>query len=459
MEQTNKSNWPVLRYYDQEHSLKIALPIGGIGTGTVSLGGRGDLRDWEIVNRPAKGFAPTHAFFALRTATEGGQPIAKALEGRIPTELYEGWSGSPVFNAGMPRFQQHSFETTYPFGRVILKDSEMPVDVHVEAFNPLVPGDADASGIPLAVLRFKLVNNTTQEISASVCGVLQNFIGQDGSLGKSVRNRNRFRADSGLQGMVLSSDGVNPKSEQWGTLALTTTAKGPVSFRTSWADLSWGNTLLDFWDDFVADGRLDDRVAPKNNSPIASLAVPVEVPPEGENNISFLLTWHFPNRLSWRAPDRNPQTWSEDLELIGNYYATKYMDAWDVAEKALPRLEQLELLTTKFVTSLYASDLPDKVKEAALFNISTLRTQTCFRTPDGYLFGWEGCQDLFGSCFGSCTHVWNYEQATAYLFGDLAKGMREVEFLHATDSRGLMSFRVNLPLVHGKEFGVAAADG
>jgi uncharacterized protein (DUF608 family) len=45
--------WPILKFYDTEHLAKIALPIGGIGTGTVSLGGRGDLRDWELMNRPA----------------------------------------------------------------------------------------------------------------------------------------------------------------------------------------------------------------------------------------------------------------------------------------------------------------------------------------------------------------------------------------------------------------------
>ena len=43
--------------YDQEHLYQIALPLGGIGTGTVSLGGRGELRDWEIANVPAKKYS------------------------------------------------------------------------------------------------------------------------------------------------------------------------------------------------------------------------------------------------------------------------------------------------------------------------------------------------------------------------------------------------------------------
>ena len=30
----------------------ISFPLGGIGTGTIGLGGRGELRDWEIYNNP-----------------------------------------------------------------------------------------------------------------------------------------------------------------------------------------------------------------------------------------------------------------------------------------------------------------------------------------------------------------------------------------------------------------------
>jgi hypothetical protein len=73
--------------------------------------------------------------------------------------------------------------------------------------------------------------------------------------------------------------------------------------------------------------------------------------------------------------------------------------------------------------------------------------------------GWEGTMDRTGSCMGSCTHVWNYEQATAFLFGGLAQTMRDVEFNYATDEQGCMAFRAALPLSKATESKFAAADG
>src|SRR5690242_4462810 len=43
----------------------LAMPIGGVGTGCISLGGRGQLRDWEIFNRPDKGRSPEYAFASI----------------------------------------------------------------------------------------------------------------------------------------------------------------------------------------------------------------------------------------------------------------------------------------------------------------------------------------------------------------------------------------------------------
>jgi hypothetical protein len=39
---------------------EVAFPLGGIGTGTISIGARGNLRDFEIWNEPCKGRAAVH---------------------------------------------------------------------------------------------------------------------------------------------------------------------------------------------------------------------------------------------------------------------------------------------------------------------------------------------------------------------------------------------------------------
>ena len=67
--------------------------------------------------------------------------------------------------------------------------------------------------------------------------------------------------------------------------------------------------------------------------------------------------------------------------------------------------------------------------------------------------------DRYGSCQGSCTHVWNYEVATPFLFGDLAQTMRDVELNYATKENGLMNFRAALPLSEAAKGNAAAADG
>ena len=41
--------------YSGSATSMISFPLGGIGTGSVGLGGNGRLVDWEICNRPNKG--------------------------------------------------------------------------------------------------------------------------------------------------------------------------------------------------------------------------------------------------------------------------------------------------------------------------------------------------------------------------------------------------------------------
>ena len=467
--------WPVLKSYDSEHLARIAMPLGGIGTGDVSLGGRGDLRDWEIMNKPGKGFKPTFGrnespFFAIRTKSEGTIET-RVLEGSLEDFEIEGDMGCKESNHGLPRFRECSFDAAYPFGQVHLSDKSMPVEVTLEAFNPLIPSDVDRSSLPVAIMRYRVRNLTNATVETSICGTMHNFIGCDGSkeeptfCGQSRTvggkdNRNKVKCSEAIQGIAMDSLGVDPEDPAWGTMALTTTASSGVSMRTAWAPVSWGNSLLDFWEDFTEDGQIEPRKDNENDPmPVASLCVNMSIPANSVGTVTFILAWHFPNRQSWKIENCNDQDYCDCTEYVGNYYTEKYKEAWAAAEYTALNLDSLEADSLEFANAFCKSDLPESIKVAALFNLAILRTQTCFRTPDGRFYAFEGTCDCEGCCMGSCTHVWNYENALAFLFGELSQTMREIEFIHATDDTGCMSFRVHLPLSKATEYGKAAADG
>lgn len=456
-------SWPVLKKYDQAHLEKIALPLGGIGTGTVSLGGRGELRDWEIMNVPAKNYSTVTTgnnapFFAIYVKKGVEKPTTTLLAGPLYPQEYQHYEGRPVNHHGLPRFANASFDAAYPFGQVHLADPALPVKVTLKGFNPLIPCDAEASGLPIAILSYEVTNMSDQPLEVAVCGSMRNFVGKDGSqfstdwkgdyIPTGARhNINKYKEGNGIKGIYLYSDEVAKEDPAWGTIALTTQSATGVSYRTSSRSDNWSNAMLNFWDDFSADGLLTERPKLEDQDPMASLAVRKTIAPNSKQTYTFFITWNFPNRKSWSST------------VVGNYYSTKYPDAWTTAEQVIPQLPQLEKGTLAFVNALLNATYPKEVKEAALFNLATLRSQTVFRLPSGHLMGWEGVMDRFGSCQGSCTHVWNYEMATPFLFGDLARSMRDVEFNYATKENGLMNFRANLPLSEANKGNSAAADG
>ena len=206
------------------------------------------------------------AFFAINVKLDSRPPVTRALEGDLSPTDFEGPLGSDAPHHGLPRFEHASFHAAYPLAQVRLRDPDVPLAVRLEAFNPLIPGRADESGIPAAVLRWVLTNDSDVHQRASVCFSLVNFIGTDGLHGlhgNPRQNVNLRREGAGITGVEMRSVGVPISSEQWGTIALTVldAPDQTVTARTAWHDVTWGDALLDFWDDFSTDGELEDRPA------------------------------------------------------------------------------------------------------------------------------------------------------------------------------------------------------
>src|SRR5262249_46615559 len=137
------------RTFDATHTA-LTFPLGGIGTGNISLGARGELIDWEIFNSSAKGNNLPNAFFAIRMQSGDQKPILRVLEGPLqpPHNLSHGYH--PWQHGGLPRFANSTLRGEYPLATVTLDDPNLPVRVELKAFTPLIPLNPDDSGIPCA---------------------------------------------------------------------------------------------------------------------------------------------------------------------------------------------------------------------------------------------------------------------------------------------------------------------
>lgn len=455
-----------LRTYD--HTCReAAFLLGGIGTGNVSVGARGELRDWEIWNTPDKGRRFPYTFFALHVDA-GGQTFNRVLEARLqpPWAQSHGLASADV--AGLPRFAGSRLKAEYPLCSVDLYDGALPVAVRMEAYTPFVPLDADASSWPCAVIRYYVRNTGDAPAFVSVAGSLANMTTAVGSgpfeqvryHGESVNER---RDAPGLHGVLMTSRGMDPLHPMHRSMAIATTGSD-CTVRPLWYQGIWYDSVQDFWDEFSRTGLLDETRAaqPPEGAPrwterkIASVAPHRRLNAGEEAAFEFYITWHMPNRvLGWDQaydPDTLPAT-------IRNYYALPFEDAWDVAASLRVHLPELERLTLAFHQALFQSTLPDDVLDAAAANITVLRSATCFRVEDGQFYGWEGCHPGAGCCDGSCTHVWNYEATLPFLFPELAQSMRRNEFAFEMEADGKMNFRSRRQLRGPKWDMPAAVDG
>lgn len=439
-------HWP--RRFSGRKLSQIAFPLGGVAAGSISLGGRGQLRDWEIFNRPDKGNQPPYAFASVWAQAQGQPAVARVAESRL-LPPYDGSSGLGSNNApGLPRLSGATFIGQFPVARIEFQDRALPVKLSLEAFTPFIPLDADASGLPAAVLRYRAVNPSTAPVSCAVAFAIDNPVSTgDGRV-------NDFRSGAGLRGVWMSNSKLAGDDPLKGTFALGVLGDGEQASWRGWPRGRWWNSPLLFWDEFSAKGLLGAEPDPRNA--VGTVSMRKQIPGGGSAEFVFVLAWHFPNRTprrcGWTAPKGDEDT------VIGNWYCTQHKDAWDAAETLARKLPQLETKTKAFVQSIEKSSMPGALKDAAMSNLSTLVTQVCFRTTDGEFHGFEGANDKSGCCYGSCTHVWNYESTTAHVFPALSRSLRNASFGYPMDERGAMHFREMLPAGKGRS-SIVAADG
>jgi non-lysosomal glucosylceramidase len=449
--------------YEKSKLGQISFPLGGIGSGCVGLSGTGRLIDWEIFNRPNKGGLNGFSHFAVKAEAGGRVLDARILNGDLPPPYIGSFSraGNNGYGfgpdretlAGLPHFVNTSFEGRYPFANVGFQDKAFPGKISLQAFNPFIPLNDKDSSIPAAFFEFTVTNTTRQTVTYTIAG----------TLGSLVRGKTSHEA---MKAGVVNS--VHIKAAEWketepqyGDLTIATDAE-TISHQEYWFRGSWFDSLEIYWRDLTKPGAFENRhYSEPGRGGNGLLAAHIRLKPGQTRKVRFVISWNFPVCENYWEGEKA----KELIEKSGlsptwrNYYAKLWKDSMASAQYSLLNWDRLRAQTDLFHGALFSSSVPDAVLDAVSANISTLKSPTVLRLEDGTLYGFEGCCHDSGCCPGSCTHVWNYAQAHAFLFPSLARSMRDVDYKYNQQADGGMPFRIRLPLGLKHGGGFSCADG
>jgi len=146
----------------------IGMPVGGMCSGQLYLGGDGRLWHWDVFNRHVRTYdshyatpvPATHTVaqgFALTVANANGERVTCRLDRETCPDV--------------------SFRGEYPIGEVdygVIPG--LPLAVKMEAFSPFIPLNVDDSSLPATMLRLTVSNPSDQTVDATLFGWLENMV-------------------------------------------------------------------------------------------------------------------------------------------------------------------------------------------------------------------------------------------------------------------------------------------
>jgi uncharacterized protein (DUF608 family) len=457
-EQTVAAGVPYKRKYNSAYTgqnlNRVAFPIGGIGAGMFCLEGTGAISHMSVRNNPDV-FNEPGMFAAI--SIKGIPNGAKVLEAKVPAwkkfgNRDAGLGGTGGATWGLARFESAEFNARFPFADIALFDKDIPLHVDIKGWSPFVPTDADSASLPVGGLEYHFKNTGSKSQDCIFSYNSRNFMEQPGAKNsiKAIKN-----------GFVLSAEGTKEDPQKQGDFAIYTddahTIVDHCWFRGGWFD---GLTMA--WKT-IRNHETKNNPAVDGGAPGASLFVPFTLKPGEEKTIRLMLAWYVPNtklHMGDVAPEDKARVDADPLlKYHKPWYSSKFSNIEDVANYWTSNYTDLRKKTKLFTDSFYKSTLPPEVTEAIAANLTILKSPTVLRQYDGRFWAWEGTGDSWGSCHGSCTHVWNYAQAVSHLFPSLERSLRDTEFNESQNAEGHQMFRSNLPITRVVHNFHAASDG
>ena len=262
------------------------IPIGGLGAGSIGPTYRGDFARWHLrVGRHR--FLPVASdgwAMAVRTAdTVWAGPLAA---GDAPT--------LPAFGPPLPT-GSGTYAALFPRAWSTYDGAPVPVHAVCEQLAPIVPGDEEASCLPLGLFQWTIENTLPTRATVGLLFTFRDPRGEEWEVEPAAGAWSELVRGVGGTGVLLHGAPDTPADAR-GTFAIAVDATPDVTVGVqTWFDTTDG---ADLWADFTADARIDDsdhRRATVAGEPLGvAVSATVELEPGEQRSIRFALAWDLP---------------------------------------------------------------------------------------------------------------------------------------------------------------------
>jgi uncharacterized protein (DUF608 family) len=412
-----------IRGSKEKDTLKfIGMPVGGIGCGTVYLGGDGRLWVWDIFNEHRVGVIAQNHTLSEELNKMSGRDMINPVAGANYVNPFTPDTIPPAFEQGFGirigdqfrRFEEKDwaeveFEGNWPIGTVIYRDPAMPVEVKLRGFSPFIPLNLDDSSLPITFMEFTVRNTSSEPVTADLSGWLENAVGMNTR--KSIDlQMETGRSKHGSLKLITHGAGVQKDAG----------VKQDFNFKKAG---DFGTFAL---------GVMDDSAEEISQDGAPGWSSRLFLQPGESKQVVFLLAWHFPNIMEEITSRWIPSG------VTRREYVSRFEDAAAVALYAAEHYQRLADTTRLWVDTWYDSTLPEWFMDRTLLTTNTLQTSNCYILEDGQFWAWEGV----GICAGTCIHVWQYAQGIARLFPPLERNLREkTDYAYAQQKNGAIRMR------------------
>jgi non-lysosomal glucosylceramidase len=324
--------------------MRSAVPMGGLGAGTVELRADGILYDWNIFNNsPAAGdkIQLGEALFFLRVKEKDNDPRTWALSTHPPKYL--------------PAIEEIRYSGAYPVSRLHYTDPDLLLDVSLFSMSEFHIHKAVESAIPAVVFNFILENPTEEELEISLMFNLPNHI--DG----------KYHIDNSLK---LIKEGQSSVS---GEMMVTMTGK---DLKLSGIQ---SNSMMKFHRHFAAFGEFTGKsignYSTEGTGKHGTLAGKTALKPGQTKLITVVLAWYFPYR-------------KHAGEVLGNHYVNLFDNVNQVTERIISNFPEIIEDIEKWHQLCFNNSLPQWLQEAMVNSVATM-AKTGMWFKDGRWRQWE----------------------------------------------------------------------